>query len=294
MLWSAAPLSEAALSTIFNPRGCMIRAFAVAALAASFTPTFSAAQCSDADKAALITFDRTWADATQRGDRAFLDNAIADNYMAVNLIGTVDKATTIANAVRNADLARANPQPSAVADHYVITCTPNSATITHRNVIPPAAGSTAGPAYSRSVHFLEKRGNRWQVVSNAGQPVNDQQQLVYMEVEWNEASKNRDGTWFERNYAPFASDISSRTGGIETKAQAVESAKTNKQTFDILELSDLNVRIEGDVGVVTGINHAKGRDAEGKPMDRRVRFTDTFIRRDGRWQVWATQGTEIR
>ncbi len=272
----------------------MIRALAVAALAASFTPTFSAAQCSDANKAELVTFDKTWGDATIRGDRAFLGNVLADNFMAVTLVGTVDKATTIANAVRNADLARTNPQPPAVGDHYVITCTPNSATIAHRNVIPPPAGSMAGPTYSRSVHFLEKRGNRWQVVSSAGQPISDQQQLVYMELEWNEAAKNHDGAWFERNYAPFASDISSRAGGIATKAQAVESAKTDKRTYDVLELSELNSRVEGDVGVVTGVNREKGKDAEGKPMDRRVRFTDTYIRRDGRWQVWATQGTEIR
>lgn len=272
----------------------MIRALAVVVVAVSLFPTFSAAQCSDADKATLTNFDKTWGDATQSGDRAFLTNVLADNYLAVNLVGTVDKTTTIANAVRNAELAKANPQPAAVADHYVITCTPSSATITHRNVIPPAAGSSAGPTYSRSVHFLEKRGNRWQAVSNVGQPVTEQQQLVYMELEWNEAAKNHDGTWFERNYAPFASDISSRTGGIETKAQAMESAKTDKRTFDVLELSELNSRVEGDVGVVTGVNHEKGKDTEGKPVDRRVRFTDTYIKRDGRWQVWATQGTEIR
>lgn len=272
----------------------MVRAIALAALAVSLASDISAAECSAADKAALMTFDKTWSEATQRGDRAFLNNVLADNYMGINLGGTVNKATTIDNAARNADLAKANPQPAAVADYYVITCTQNSATITHRNVIPAAAGSMSGPTYSRSVHFLEKRGNQWQVVSNAGQPVNEQQQLVYMELEWNDASKNHDAAWFERNYAPFASDISGMTGGIETKSQAVEAARSNKRTFDLLELSELNVRVEGDVAVVTGVNHAKGKDATGKPFDQRFRFTDTYLKRDGRWQVWATQGTEIR
>ncbi|MEO8194375.1 MAG: nuclear transport factor 2 family protein [Gemmatimonadales bacterium] len=272
----------------------MTRAIAVAALLAVAVPSSAFAQCSDADKAALMAFDKTWGDATVRGDRDFLANVIADNFMGVNLVGTVDKATTIANAVRNAELARANPQAPAVADRFVITCTPNSATITHRNVIPVPAGSMAGPTYSRSVHFLEKRGNRWQAVSSTGQPVSEQQQLVYMEMDWNDAAKNHDGAWSERNYAPFASDISSRTGAIENKVQAVESAKTNKRTFDLLELSELNTRVEGDAAVVTGVNHVKGKDAAGKAFDQRVRFTDTYIKRDGRWQVWATQGTEIR
>jgi len=70
--------------------------------------------------------------------------------------------------------------------------------------------------------------------------------------------------------------------------QAVESAKSDKTVFDALELSALNSRVEGDVGVVTGINRLKGKDSAGKAFDRSIRFTDTFIKRDGRWQVWAT------
>jgi hypothetical protein len=32
---------------------------------------------------------------------------------------------------------------------------------------------------------------------------------------------------------------------------------------------------------------------KGAAFDRKVRFTDTFVKRDGRWLVWATQGTAI-
>ena len=81
---------------------------------------------------------------------------------------------------------------------------------------------------------------------------------------------------------------------LATKAEAVASARTDKTIYDALELSDLGVHIEGDVAVVTGVNHVLGKGADGKAVDRRVRFTDTFIKRDGRWQVWATQGTTIQ
>lgn len=274
----------------------MTRVAAVAALLSVVASTPAFAQCSDADRTALEAFDKSWSEATRRGDRATLESYYADNYMTVNIAGTVDKATTITNAVQAAERNRANPQPAApgVSDHYQISCTPLTATITHRNVFPGPAGNTAGPAYSRSVHFLEKRGGKWLAVSNVGHPINDQQRLVYMELDWNAAAKRHDADWVAQNYAPFASDISSRTGGIENKAQAVESAKTDKTVFDFLEVSGLNTRVEGDVGVVTGVNHVKGKDAQGKPFDRRVRFTDTFIKRDGRWQVWATQGTTIQ
>jgi ketosteroid isomerase-like protein len=272
----------------------MTRVIAVAALLAVTVSSAGFAQCTDADKAALEAFDKAWGEAGQRGDRALLENIYADNYMAVNPAGTLDKATTLANTMRDAERNRANPQPPAVPDRYVISCTPSTATITHRNTIVPATASMGAPFYSRSIHFLEKRGNRWQVVSSTGHALNDQMQLAYMEQDWNDADKRRDADWIDRNYASFASDISSRTGALENKAQAIESMKTGKAVVESLEHSDLNVRVEGDVGVVTGVNHVKGRDEQGKPFDRRVRFTDTFIKRDGRWQVWATQGTTIQ
>lgn len=272
----------------------MTRVTAVAALLSVIVSTPVFAQCTEADRTALETLDKAWSVATQTGDRVFLTSVLADNFMAVNPAGTVDKTTTIANAERNAERNRANPQPVATADRYVISCTPVTATITHRNIGGVAAGSTAPPAYSRSIHFLEKRGNKWQAVSTASHTLNDQQQLIYMEQDWNDAIKRHDGDWVASNYAPFASDVSSRTGGLENRTQAIETAKTDKTVFDALELSGLNVRVEGDVAVVTGINRLKGKDAAGKAFDRNARFTDVFIKRDGRWQIWATQGTNIQ
>jgi ketosteroid isomerase-like protein len=217
-----------------------------------------------------------------------------DDYAGLGVGGTTAKAQTIDNTIRTAERNRANPQTAnkVTPDNYVISCTPNIATITHRNVIT-TAGGTQETSYSRSVHFLEKRGGRWQVVSSTGNALVDQGVLLYMERDWNDADKRRDVAWLERNYAADASDVSSRTGEIHTKAEEIESMKTDKSVLESLELSDLNVRVEGNTAVVTGVNQIKGRDAQGKPFDRRVRFTDTFVKRDRRWQVWATQGTTI-
>ncbi|MBA3341225.1 MAG: nuclear transport factor 2 family protein [Gemmatimonadaceae bacterium] len=269
-------------------------AMVAAGLLVVAAPRSGLAQCTEADKTALEAFDKAWGDAGIRGDRAFLENVYAANFVAHNPAGPIDRALTISNTMATAERNKANPQPVAVADHYMITCTPNTATITHRNVVPPAAGSNAAPAYSRSVHFLEKRGNRWQVVSTAGHQLGDAAVLGYMELDWNAAGKKRDHTWVEQNYATFASDVSSRTGMMENKTQAVESMKSDKTVTESLEMSDVNIRVEGNTAVVTGVNHAKGKDADGKPFDRRVRFTDTFVKQDGRWMVWATQGTRIQ
>jgi ketosteroid isomerase-like protein len=269
-----------------------LRIAAVAVLLSPFATAPLLAQCSQADKAALEAFDKSWGDATVSGDRARMEPFVADNFMTVNVSGTVDKQASIANAQRAAQLNKASPAPASTPDRYVITCTPLTATITHRNtVVDP---STKLPAYSRSVHFLEKQGNSWKAVSNAGSALTDAQQLIYVEQDWNDATMRHDGDWVDRNYSSFASDISSRTGGIESKAEAIASARSNKTVYEALDLSDVVTRVEGDVGVVTGVNHVRGKDEQGKAFDRRTRFTDTFIKRDGRWQVWATQGTVIQ
>jgi ketosteroid isomerase-like protein len=54
------------------------------------------------------------------------------------------------------------------------------------------------------------------------------------------------------------------------------------------KLEDMRVRICGNAAVVTGRNvlqaSLKGKDTSGP-----YRFTDVFVKRDGRWQCVATQ-----
>ncbi len=254
-----------------------------------------AAQCTDADRQALEAFDHAWGDATTQGNRAALQTIYAEDYQAFNAAGTLGKAATIDAAVRTADQNRANPAeaPRIAYDAYNVSCTPNSATITHHNTVTARVDGKDQTFNTRSVHFLERRGGRWQVVANAGHTLDDPGVLAYMERAWNDATLKHDASWVDRNYAFDASDISSRNGSIKTKAEALAEARNDKDTYQSLDLSDLNIRTDGNVGVVTGINRVVGRDAQGKPMDFRVRFSDVFVRRDGRWQVWSTQGTRI-
>lgn len=264
---------------------------AVAIVSCVSAPAF--AQCPEADQKKLEQFDRAWGDAADHGDRAQLQGIYADDFAGLSVTGAMGKTQTIDAAVRDAERARASarPAPKVVHDYYMIGCTPATATITHRNVTTTMVDGKEKTAYSRSVHFLEKRADRWQVVSTAGNPLGDAAVVLYMEREWNDADMARDYAWHERNYSDDFSGISSRTGALSTKSEDIASSK--KGTVTSARLSDLDVRVEGDTAVVTGINHVTGTDDKGAAFDRKVRFTDTFVKRDGRWLVWATQGTAI-
>lgn len=249
-------------------------------------------ECPVTERAALEAFDRSWGDASRRGDRASLQNVYSDDFAQITLLGTGDKATAIENAVRAAQQRPVN-SPLSVEDNYVITCTPNTATITHRFATTTTGEGVERTTYFRSIHFLERRGGRWQVVSTASHPIDDAGVLVYMQQDWNRASAARDVAWFERNFAPDFTSVPSMTGALRNKADAIAAVRDERGSLTA-ELSEVAVRIHGDAAVVTGVNHFRGRDGEGRTVDRRVRFTDTFIKRDGRWLAVASQGTLIQ
>ena len=252
------------------------------------------ADCSSADKKALEAYDRSWGDSATKGDRAALDQIYAVDYLGLTSGNIMNRAETIDSAVRDADKARGTAQPVVTHDYYVINCTANTATITHRNTIVTTEDGHSRTNYSRSIHVLENRSGRWQVVTNTGNPLGDTAQVMYLERDWNDADMSGNASWFDTNFASDMSNISSRTGKMTNKAEEIADLKSRKSVMSSEELSDLNARKEGDTVVVTGINRVKGKDGEGKAFDTRVAFTDVWVKRDNRWQVLASQGTSIR
>jgi ketosteroid isomerase-like protein len=122
----------------------------------------------------------------------------------------------------------------------------------------------------------------------------DQTALLDMERQWNAALKAHDAAWIEKNFADDMTDTSSGNGALHSKTDDIAMTKADKTVYESLELSDLKARVEGNAGIVTGINHLTGRDESGQPFELRLAFTDIYIRRDGRWQVWASQHTRVK
>lgn len=255
----------------------------------------AAAVCSDTDKKALAAFDAAWSKAGQSGDKAALMSIYADDYMG--LPGMQGKTEAIEATMRNFERNKANPAGAdkVTSDHYIISCTPMSATITHRNVIwtPNGSGGKPETFYARSVHVLEKRNGNWQVVSNAGNDLDEYAILWYLEQDWNDAMLKKDKAWFETNFAADYSGIGSTNARLVNKTEEIADMMNPKVTMELVETTGMNIRIDGNFAVVTGVFRTKGKDENGKAFDIRSRYTDTWIKRDGRWQAWASQGTVI-
>jgi ketosteroid isomerase-like protein len=264
--------------------------FLIAALAVSV-----AAECSDSDKKALTALDAKWSTAGQSGDKAALMTIYADDYMG--LPGMQGKAAAIDATMATFDRNKANPGGAnkVTADHYIISCTPMSATVTHRNTVwtPNGTGGKPETYYSRSVHIFEKRNGNWQAVSNAGNDLDDYAILWYLEQDWNDAVLKKDRAWFEKNFAADFTSISSWSGKVMSRAEDIADTVDDKGTNEEVETTGMNIRIDRNFAVITGTFRVAGKDAKGEAFDRTVRYTDTWIKRDGRWLAWSSQGTPI-
>ena len=75
-------------------------------------------------------------------------------------------------------------------------------------------------------------------------------------------------------------------GKVLTGKDAV-LADAKSTTYSSMEYTDLKVTVFGDTAIATGAYAAKGA-AEGKPFDLRGRFTDTWVRVNGKWQCVAS------
>jgi ketosteroid isomerase-like protein len=81
------------------------------------------------------------------------------------------------------------------------------------------------------------------------------------------------------------------SGTIITKAEALRMCKEERPTFEELKADDIRVRLYGDTAVVTGRTTAKTTGANAVALA--IRFTDVFVRREGRWLVVASQATRL-
>ena len=81
------------------------------------------------------------------------------------------------------------------------------------------------------------------------------------------------------------------TGETLTRAQALEMCRKPPVPIESFTIDDVSVRVFGDAAVVTGRTTVAAGGAS--PVTVKLRFTDVFIRRSGRWLVVASHATAL-
>ncbi len=125
--------------------------------------------------------------------------------------------------------------------------------------------------------------------ASAGGSVADQ--IKKMENDWAQATLKGGAAAVDQFEAD---DITSTdpSGRVTTKSEDKEALSSGDMKFESIELSDLKVQVYGNAAVATGTNTLKGT-YKGQDISGKYRYTDTWVKRNGKWQVVASQGTKI-
>ena len=121
--------------------------------------------------------------------------------------------------------------------------------------------------------------------------VGAEQQLINVEHQWKQAVVDRDRSALDRFYASEYISTDSE-GLVWNKSQDIEIDTTGASRLMSFRFEDLRVQVYGDVAVVTGRLFTEGVMA-GAPSQNLSRFTDVFVKRDGRWRCVATHTTAV-
>jgi ketosteroid isomerase-like protein len=119
-----------------------------------------------------------------------------------------------------------------------------------------------------------------------------EQQLIQIERDWCNAGLKKDAAALGRILADDVTSISTR-GVLQTKSEILADLKDKASTLTACVDTNMKVRVYGETAVVTGMGSRSGTYKGVAFKDRQSLWTDTFVRRDGRWQCVATQGTLI-
>ena len=84
------------------------------------------------------------------------------------------------------------------------------------------------------------------------------------------------------------------TGRVDSKAQLLASLECGQLQYESITPKDIQVRVYGPVGVVTGVSlmRTKRRDSN-EATGFRIRFTDVYVKKRDLWQLVAWQSTRL-
>lgn len=167
--------------------------------------------------------------------------------------------------------------------------------------------NAAAAAANRSYYFLDtfnRRDGKWQVVASHSSTVPAAEvgdaerrqiewELIEIENERAQAFASRDCSALERILA--TDFVGGSEQGFLNKTEEITACK--KSADKITSAANANVKVSvyaNDSAVVTGEVIEKGQDKDGREINRRRRFADTYVRRNAVWQLVASQSTAIR
>jgi len=161
------------------------------------------------------------------------------------------------------------------------------------NYDPPSASKVNGkirdllPTSSASIPGAPQ-------ASSGAQLSQSEQEVRKLEREWLDSYEQHDAAAINRILADDFT-ITNSNGSVQTKADIMKmlgSPRPATAPSFTFSTEDVQARVDGDKVILSGRVLQKG-ERNGQQMTMQSRYTDTYVKRQGRWQVVASQLTRI-
>ena len=115
----------------------------------------------------------------------------------------------------------------------------------------------------------------------------DESKIIALENLWNQMQINHDaeamGQMLDPNFV-----LTDYDGTVASKGEFLASVKDMSVTLTTEVSQDMRLFSHGDTVIVIGATREAGT-SKGKPFQHHGRFTDTWVRSDGKWLCLASQ-----
>jgi hypothetical protein len=118
-----------------------------------------------------------------------------------------------------------------------------------------------------------------------------EQALLQFERESATAMGRNDIPWAEKNI-PDDFIYTASDGQMMTKAELLGAIKSGDLKYESATVDEMKVHVYGDAAVVTGKLTSRAK-FKGQEIGGTERWTDTFIKRNGRWEPVATHNSMV-
>lgn len=268
--------------------------FIIASVFAAFAQT--------KDERELLKFIGDYDRAYMTNDIAFVERNLAEDYIFV-LDGERKNRAELLAEIREdiakpmmfvRDLRSKNETLRVVGDVAVAT-----GLIEWKETPKDNPRGEANAGQERYTLAWERRGGRWLLLSEHISSIRRDRAAMEAEVtkasqEYTEMIRRRDVAAIERVLAEEYF-LTNEVGQIRNKAQELERVKNSPYKLESLTMSEQKVRVyNGNIAVETGKVNYKGTDKDGKPSAGIERYTTTWIRRDGRWQIVSDHLSDVK
>ena len=263
---------------------------ALAVSASPQTPKKTPVAGTGATVQALIALEDKWVDALQKADTETLNSILADTYVDTDEQGQQSDKQGILSALKSADLKFESLKVSDMqARTYdaaaVVTGTGVQRGTFKRQPLTPQVVFTDT--------FIRQNGN-WRAVAShratapaegGPSPVSAEPYIRDREAQWAEAVANGDPSVVQRILADDYIGVDAGDGHLYDKAEAISFIREHHSEFVSNRLNEVKIRFFGNTAVAQGSESWERR--MGDPRLGRFVWTDTWLLRNGRWQIVA-------